>query len=205
MATARLTSQARRAAILDAAVRLFSEKGFRGVTTRELAAAVGVSEPVLYQHFATKRELYRAIIEEKAVYEDRKIPTDFERMFENVTDDRQLLTELAHGIINWHAVDPAYTRLLMFSALERHELSQMFIERYPEAFLSELARFFERRIAEGVFREIDPSLAAHSFIGLASHYGLTKAIFQRCTPDLPQERIVDGFVDIFLEGIRKRS
>jgi AcrR family transcriptional regulator len=205
MATARLTSQARRAAILDAAVHLFSEKGFRGVTTRELAAAVGVSEPVLYQHFETKRDLYRAIIEEKAVYADRPLPTAFERMFEAVTDDRELLTQLAHGIINWHTVDPTYTRLLMFSALEQPELSQMFIERYSQAFFSELARFFERRIAEGVFREIDPMLAAHSFIGLASHYGVTNAIFQRCTPDLPQEQIVEGFVDIFLEGIRKRS
>ena len=121
----------------------------------------------------------------------------------DVTD--QILTQLAHNIINWHTVDPTYTRLLMFSALEHHELSQMFIERYSQAFFSELARFFERRIAEGVFREIDPMLAAHSFIGLASHYGVTNAIFQRCTPDLPQEQIVDGFVDIFLEGIRKRS
>jgi AcrR family transcriptional regulator len=205
MATARLTSQARRAAILDAAVRLFSEKGFRGVTTRELAAAVGVSEPVLYQHFGTKRDLYLAIIEERAVYAGRNIPTDFTRIFEDVSDDRQLLTRLANGIIDWHSVDPAYTRLLMFSALEGHELSQIFVERYPEPFFSELARFFERRIAEGVFRQIDPMLAAHSFIGLASHYGLTNAIFQRCTPDLPQEQIVEGFVDIFLEGIRKRS
>ena len=74
MATARLSSQARRAAILDAAVRLFSEKGFRGVTTRELAAAVGVSEPVLYQHFETKRDLYHAIIEERAVQGERALP-----------------------------------------------------------------------------------------------------------------------------------
>lgn len=71
MATARLSSSARRAAILDEAVKLFSEKGFRGVTTRELAAAVGVTEPVLYQHFETKRDLYRALIEEPAAATSR--------------------------------------------------------------------------------------------------------------------------------------
>src|SRR5260370_40790063 len=62
----RLNSDQRRAAIVDAAVRLFSERGFRGTTTRELAAAVGVSEPTLYAHFATTRDLYSAIIEQLA-------------------------------------------------------------------------------------------------------------------------------------------
>lgn len=205
MPTERLTSQARRAAILDAAIRLFSEKGFRGVTTRELAAELGVSEPVLYQHFSTKRDLYRAIIEEKTVCAERQVPTDFEPVFENVTDDRSLLLKLAHGIIDWHTIDPSYTRLLMFSALERHELSRMFIERYTKAFIAGLAHFFEGRVSEGVYRQLDPWLAAHTFIGLASHYGMTQAIFQPCPPNLPQDRAVEGFVDIFFEGIRNRS
>src|SRR5437764_12689967 len=61
----RMKSEERRAGIIAAAVRLFAEKGFRGTTTRELASAIGVTEPVLYQHFGTKRDLYAAIIEEK--------------------------------------------------------------------------------------------------------------------------------------------
>src|SRR5688572_6457610 len=62
----RMTSEERRAAIVQAASRIFADKGFRGTTTRELAAAVGVTEPVLYEHFKTKRDLYSAIIGEKA-------------------------------------------------------------------------------------------------------------------------------------------
>ena len=62
----RMSSEERRAAIVHAACRLFAERGFRGTTTRELAAAVGVTEPVLYEHFRTKRDLYSAIIGEKA-------------------------------------------------------------------------------------------------------------------------------------------
>lgn len=204
MSSPRLTSQARRSAILDAAVRLFASKGFRGVTTRALAAEVGVSEPVLYQHFATKSDLYRAIIEERAVCGSRSIPLDLDSLFNSGADDRVLLTRLADGIINWHTNDPTYTRLLMFSALENHELSQMFNERYTGAFFAGLARFFERRIADGVFREMDPMVAAHSFIGLVGNYGMSRAIFQRGALDLPQEQIVAGFIDIFLEGMRQR-
>jgi len=62
----RMRGEERHAAIVRCAIRLFAEKGFRGATTRELAASVGVTEPVLYQHFETKRDLYAAIIEAKA-------------------------------------------------------------------------------------------------------------------------------------------
>ena len=205
MATARLSSQARRAAILDAAVRLFSEKGFRGVTTRELAAAVGVSEPVLYQHFETKRDLYHAIIEERAVQGERAIPASVCETSEAVTDDRAFLIRLANGIINWHVSDPTYARLLLFSALERHELSQMFIDRYSSAFVGGIADYFERRVADGAFRPMDPIITALTFIGMAGHFGMNRAIFGDGPVNLPQDRIVEGFIDIFLEGIKKRS
>ncbi len=62
----RMPSGERRVAIVNAAIRLFSQNGFRGTTTKQLAQAVGVSEPVLYMHFATKSELYSAIIENLA-------------------------------------------------------------------------------------------------------------------------------------------
>jgi AcrR family transcriptional regulator len=56
----------RHASIVRSAIQLFAEKGFRGTTTRELAAALEVTEPVLYQHFRTKSDLYSAIIDAKA-------------------------------------------------------------------------------------------------------------------------------------------
>jgi AcrR family transcriptional regulator len=207
MAVARLTSTARRAAILDAAVQLFSEKGFRGVTTRELAAAVGVTEPVLYQHFETKRELYRALIEERAVAGERAIARDLPKEFESIGDDRKFLISLVNGIIQWHMSDPAYVRLLMFSALEQHELSEFFYENYSKAFFDEVIQYFEKRMAAGAFRQIDPRIAAHTVLSIAAHYALSRIIFNRCHSvfDIPQEQISEAAVDIFLEGIQKRS
>ncbi|MFN2456467.1 MAG: helix-turn-helix domain-containing protein, partial [Pyrinomonadaceae bacterium] len=45
---------------------VFSERGFRGTTTREIARAAGVSEAIIFRHFATKEELYSAILDRKA-------------------------------------------------------------------------------------------------------------------------------------------
>src|SRR5215469_5888941 len=58
----RLDGDERRRAIVMAAVPLFARTGFAGTTTRELAAAAGVSEGLLFKHFPSKQSLYREIL-----------------------------------------------------------------------------------------------------------------------------------------------
>jgi TetR/AcrR family transcriptional regulator len=60
----RLPAQARRQALVDTALVVFAEGSYRGTTTAEIAHEAGVSEPILYRHFASKRELYLACIDE---------------------------------------------------------------------------------------------------------------------------------------------
>lgn len=63
-AAARLPGPERRRALLEAALRVFSTGSYAGATTAEIARAAGVSEPILYRHFACKRDLYVACLEE---------------------------------------------------------------------------------------------------------------------------------------------
>jgi len=63
MKTIRLPAEERRAALLEIACRLFSEGSYRGTTTADIAREAGVTEPVLYRHFASKRDLYLACLE----------------------------------------------------------------------------------------------------------------------------------------------
>lgn len=60
--TARLRKEERRQQLLDVAAKMFAESSYGGVTTASLAKAAGVTEPVLYQHFAGKDELYHAVL-----------------------------------------------------------------------------------------------------------------------------------------------
>jgi AcrR family transcriptional regulator len=60
----RLTAEARRQAVLDTACRVFSRTSYRGATTAEIAREAGISEPILYRHFGSKRDLYLACLEE---------------------------------------------------------------------------------------------------------------------------------------------
>ena len=60
----RLAATERRAVLLDAACRVFSKGSYRGATTAEIARESGVTEPILYRHFPSKRDLYLACLEE---------------------------------------------------------------------------------------------------------------------------------------------
>jgi AcrR family transcriptional regulator len=63
-ATKRLPAVERRAAVLEEACLVFSRMSYRGATTAEIARAAGISEPILYRHFGSKRDLYLACLEE---------------------------------------------------------------------------------------------------------------------------------------------
>lgn len=60
----RLPAAERRSALVDAGLRVFSEGSYAGATTAQIAREAGVSEPILYRHFASKRELYFACLDE---------------------------------------------------------------------------------------------------------------------------------------------
>jgi AcrR family transcriptional regulator len=69
----RLPAEARRKAIVDAALRVFSDGSYAGATTAEIAREAGVSEPILYRHFASKRELYFACLDAAWIRIRRKL------------------------------------------------------------------------------------------------------------------------------------
>jgi len=60
----RLRAVERRQAVLEAACRVFSESSYRGATTAEIAREAGITEPILYRHFGSKRDLYLACLDE---------------------------------------------------------------------------------------------------------------------------------------------
>ena len=60
----RLTAEERRQAVLDTAGRVFSRSSYRGATTAEIAREAGISEPILYRHFGSKRDLYLACVDQ---------------------------------------------------------------------------------------------------------------------------------------------
>jgi AcrR family transcriptional regulator len=198
----RMKSGERRAAIVRAAIRLFSEHGFRGTTTRKLATALGVTEPVLYQHFPSKQDLYRAIIESKA--EEVALHTGPLKELARGTDDRAFFCALGELILRRYEEDPELTRLVFFSALERHELAELFFEHLYVKLYRLVTGYIRRRTREGAFRPLNPDIAARGLIGMISYQGLVNILFPGRLRQPERRRVTTEMVAVFLEGICQR-
>ncbi|MBM3737464.1 MAG: TetR/AcrR family transcriptional regulator [Acidobacteria bacterium] len=199
----RLSATERRAHLVNVAVDLFAQRGFRGVTTRELAAAAGVTEPVLYQHFETKRALYDAILESKGEGQETCETAALIHQAAEDGDNLRFFRLLGTAILNWYTDDPRYARLLMFSSLERHELADLFFQRTVAAFYDVLTPYIQKQIGLGVFSPTDPLVAARIFAGMIAHQGVIFSIY--CPGHLPgtKEQIVQTAVQLFLKGMSK--
>ena len=199
----RLSSEDRRSAILAAAIRLFAERGFRGVTTRELAASLGVSEPVLYQHYPSKRELYTAIIEES---KDQRYNDALEGLSRqaDMGSDIEFFTHLANAMIRWHETKPDLIRLKLFSNLEGHELMEEFSDKQAKPFIDIVVGYIEKRVLEGAFTELHPLGAALAFCGMIGQYCQSTILFRSAIcQGVGREEMVNLSVQLFLNGIRK--
>src|SRR5580765_4487898 len=130
----RLPAEERRALLLETACRVFSHGSYRGVTTAEIAREAGITEPVLYRHFASKRDLYFACIEEawrqvraawdSALAEDAS-STDWigtiQRAMHDAREQRILLASLWVQALAEANEDPEIRRFLRRHLREVHD------------------------------------------------------------------------------------
>jgi AcrR family transcriptional regulator len=197
-------SKDRRQDILNAAMELFARKGFRGTTTRDLAAHAGVNEAIIFRHFSTKEALYSAILETKAC--EKRSDEEYAEVeaLSSGSDDVKFFEALGRTFLERHENDTTFMRLLLFSALEGHELSEMFLGSMASR--NPVANFIKRRIDEGAFRPVDPELAARAMFGMFVSYLQWQEIFgHKKNKSYDREEVVRTFVAIFLSGMSKET
>ncbi len=202
-ASTRMAGDERRLQILRVAVTLFSQQGFRGTTTKEIAQAAGVSEAMVFRHFATKKDLYDAILDHKACSGG---PIDPEQMVAEALarkDDHAVFEGLALGALKHHDLDPEFQRLLLHSALEQHELAQMFFETFVRRVYEFLGGYLRTRQRDGAIIKVDPAIVVRAFIGMVMHQSLNNNLWdpQRRLLNISNELAAKQFTDILLNGI----
>jgi AcrR family transcriptional regulator len=196
----RMSAQGRREQILEGAWNLFAQKGFRGTTTREIAKRLGISEALMFKYFPTKAALYRAIIQKRMNGSEEML---FPKEAMDSLDDRQVFKSILSYLIRKNTADPTFMRLLLYSALEGHDLSKMFFENHAMDHTNLLAQYIRRRIKENGFRKVDPFLTARAFIGMAIHYVMSQEIYgMNKLFSFPHHKVVDTLADLFLNGLK---
>jgi TetR/AcrR family transcriptional regulator len=143
----RLTATERRASVVETACRVFAKSSYRGSTTAQIARATGVTEPVLYRHFASKRELYLACLDAawerlkqlwKQALEQESDPelwvaTLGQTYLEARAADRVILVDLWIQALTEAADDPEIRRGLRDQVREVHGFVADVIRRAQEA------------------------------------------------------------------------
>src|SRR5262245_49073534 len=198
----RAITKVRKQDILWAAEKVFSEKGFKGATTRELAARAGVHEAVLFRHFKNKRELYRATIDLKV---GRNRNSALEQMDHAAKrrDDYAFFESLAIGMLTRFEEDPSIPRLILYAALDGHEPPKITAERQLRVEKPTLD-YVSMRIREGAFRKMDPQHAVFAFGAMLFGYIVRQQIIGMASyRKHARKKIARDFVRIFLEGMQK--
>lgn len=195
----------RRQQIIEVAVQLFSQKGFRGTTTKEIALAAGVNEAIIFRHFATKSELYTAIMDRKACSpEVQAIQSTLEEAM-LAKDDQRVFASLAFQILEFHEKDETAMRLLLYSALEKHELAEMIFRNHISRTHKQLADYVKKRIADGAFRRVNSVVAVRGFMGMIINQVMHRKFFEFDTaesPSLSNRSVAEKYADLFLAGLK---
>jgi AcrR family transcriptional regulator len=197
----RMAAEDRRQQILEVAMQLFSQSGFRGTTTKEIALAAGVNEAIIYRHFATKSELYAAIMDHKANSpRAQQMQSTLNEAMES-GDDRRVFESLAVSILEFHDQDDMAMRILLYSALEGHELAEMIYRNHIAKTHRQLTDYVEKRIAEGAFRAVDAMTAVRCFLGMIINHVMFKKFFQRYDSEpmtMTNAQAAEQFTNLFL-------
>ena len=158
MNSPRLSAEARREQILDVAINVFGRAGYFGASMNDIADAAGVTKPVLYQHFDSKRDLYQALIEEVG----NRLRTNIDKATAEATNGKSQ-TELGfRAYFRWVADDHDGFRLLFGSGSRRDD-------EFNEA-IRKITAESARAVAPLIAVDIDEShreTLAHALVGLA--------------------------------------
>lgn len=207
-AVGRMKGDKRREQILQTAVELFSQRGFKGTTTKEIARASGVSEAMVFRHFATKDELYTAILDNKSCADGvHRFPWEANEKLQEALkkkDDFAVFYNIALDALNKHQADVGFMRLLFYSALEEHELAERFFHDFIEKVYEFIGGYVAIRQSDGAFRKMNPRTAVRAFMGMLIHHSLNNILWdkKRVILDISNEDAAKNFAEILLRGIR---
>jgi len=200
-AGSRMQGEDRRRQLIDVAIQVFARNGFGGTKTKDIAAAAGVSEAIVFRHFASKEDLYHAILDAKEG--DGSAIQLIARLEQYAArrDDAGLFECIARATLKSFRRDPAFHRLLLYARLEGHLLAGLFHERFGLPIGDFLRRYIILRQKEGVFRECEPHMAVMLAVGSIVHFAMGRHVFYARKPPVTEETAIRELVEFVLAGL----
>ncbi len=191
--------QRKRNEIIQAATLLFSQKGYGGASTKDIADAVDIGESTLYNYFENKRDILLAIFNETGYL--------FDGILLNVKgiENREGLIAFYENAMDIFISRMAFTRTLLAQAWLDNEILEAHVMRRLIHISELLQRFIAEKVKSGVFRPIDPVLGSRLAIGM--FVGVLLPVLRGVeSPPAPEQRhrIAEEVVTLLWDGIRSQ-
>src|SRR5580658_4412872 len=189
-----------REAIVEAASRLFLQRGFGSVSMDELAEAAGVARRTLYNQFASKEEIFREMLLRVAGQLEDAAPPGIETQ----GDVEDVLRLIARIILDLHK-HPEYLGFLRMVVADSRQFPWIAEEfaAVMDPQTERLARYLAHLTAMGVLECHNPTLAAHQFMGMLNDLSLWPWMMGRESLPVPADEAVEEAVRMFLQRYRR--
>jgi len=165
--------------LLQAAEDEFAAAGYAGASLQSIANATGISKASLFHYFASKEQLYRAVIQLifqrlQLIFHNNPPPNDSGDPFAQIFHTVGLL----HDII---ATNPNFSRILLHRILEDSERVREGSRTLIKPLIDTSAAFIQRGSDSGVFRKLDPVHTALSILSMVMFFYAAAPLSEACT------------------------
>lgn len=201
--TRRRRKEARPQELLAAALALFVEKGYAATRSEEVAARAGVSKGTLYLYYASKEELFKAMVREclgSPIAEARAMAEQFEG---SMTELLGLLLKEWWAHMGQTAAG-GICKIMMAEARNFPELANFFLDEVINPSHEQLVAVIRRGIAAGEFRPVPPDAAVQVLISPMLHMVLHQHSFGACPlhgPAIDADAVLSVQLDLMLNGL----
>lgn len=190
----------RKQQILQEATRLFSKEGYDKVTIKQLAKAVGISEPALYRHYPSKEAIYDATLE------SLKTRLNTELLFAKLSQENDIeliLTRLAEHIISFYSKNTDLYRLLLFSALRGDTKANQVFQLVRGSYIKFLIKQLDRLYKKGEIIKKKNDITARCFIGMVFDCSLGTTLWRGFQGKVYKPAdIVANNIPIYVRGLK---
>jgi AcrR family transcriptional regulator len=200
MATREETAQQRRDQIIEAALDLFTEKGYHGGSIREIAKRVGITEGLIYHYFKDKEDVYKAIIDKMMGIRDEVL--SYIRIDLPLEDN---IRKMAQQITTQMGSNPLWIKfiklMVVVAPTQKNKQKQMIAGRIEQGMLM-LGSIIDLKKESGEIGDVDGYLSARMFVGgLIAFFILQYVMGIDDIHKVKVEDYLDNSLKIFIKGI----
>lgn len=186
------------ARIVEAAVQLFSQRGYKGTSTRDISHLAKVNEVTLFRYFPRKTDLFWAAAESRL--SRVRLGRELQSSIASDAEVHVIVPMLAKFLVENVFDRPDLLRILYVAAFEVPGADGM-VREYLGPIFDLIHGYFERCAAKGLIRNVEPSIAALSLAGIVSAHQNLYQVFTGKKLDWNVERFAPAYADFLLGAL----